>query len=189
MFASTVALFYRARVLFTSAFPALTWAGIAFVCLATIALVVVALTRAWQRLPIVMALSSAVLLLTFQFGAFAGRRPEAVEEIAAMIHANRLGGEPIGEYNAFVRNLPFYTRIRELQIIDDNGAIAFLRSNDRVFLVLNRQDYERLKTISGVPLKTLGQVTYWNTAGVRLRTLLAPLPEQDLDTVILVSNR
>jgi hypothetical protein len=32
-------------------------------------------------------------------------------------------------------------------------------------------------------------VTYWNTAGVRPRTLLAPLPEQDLDTVVVVSNR
>ena len=109
--------------------------------------------------------------------------------IAAMIHANRLGGEPIGEYNAFVRNLPFYTRIREQPLIDDNGAIAFLRSNERVFLVLNRTDFERLKTISGVPLKTIGQVTYWNTAAVRLRTLLEPLPEEDLDTVVLISNR
>jgi hypothetical protein len=136
-----------------------------------------------------MALSSAALLLTLQFGAFAGKRPEAVEEIAAMIHANRLGGEPIGAYNAFVRNLPFYTRIQQQQIIDDNGAIGLLRSNERVFLVVGRSDFERLKTISGVPLKTIGQVTYWNTAGVRLRTLLEPLPEQDLDTVMLVSNR
>ena len=100
-----------------------------------------------------------------------------------------LGGEPIGEYNAFVRNLPFYTRIRQRQIIDDAGAIAFLRSNDRVFLVLERGDFERLKSIGDVPMKPLGQVTYWDTAGVRLRTFLAPSPEQDLDTVVLVSNR
>jgi len=39
------------------------------------------------------------------------------------------------------------------------------------------------------PLNVLGQVTYWDTAGVRLRTLLAPRPEQDLDTVVLVTNR
>ena len=189
MFALMAVLFYRARVLFLSAYPPLTWTGIALVCVATIALVTTALTRAWRRLPAVMAVSSAILLLTLQFGAFAGKRPEAVEEIAAMIHANRLGGEPIGEYNAFVRNLPFYTRIREQPLIDDNGAIAFLRSNERVFLVLNRTDFERLKTISGVPLKTIGQVTYWNTAAVRLRTLLEPLPEEDLDTVVLISNR
>ena len=189
MFVLMAALFYRARVLFVSAYPALTWAGIAFVSGAAVALAIAALSRAWRWLPAVMAVSAAMLLFTVEYGAFAGRRPEAVEEIAALIHANRFGGEPIGEYGAFVRNLPFYTRIRQLQIIDDNGAIAFLRSNERVFLVLPRADFERLKTVSGVPLKTIGQVTYWNTAGVRLRTLLAPLPEQDLDTVVLVSNR
>ena len=189
MFACLALLFYRSRVLFTSAYPDLTWAGIALVCVAAIALAAVGLTRSWRWLPAVMAISSAALLLAWQFGAFAGKRPEAVEEIAAMIHANRLGGEPIGEYNAFVRNLPFYTRIRQQQIIDDNGAIAFLRSNERVFLAVGRSDFERLKTISGVPLKTIGQVTYWNTASVRLRTLLEPLPEQDLDTVMLVTNK
>jgi 4-amino-4-deoxy-L-arabinose transferase-like glycosyltransferase len=189
MFALMAVLLYRARILFLSAYPALTSSGIALVWAAAIALAVTALSGAWRRLPIVMALSAAILWLTLEFGAFAGKRPEAVEEIAAMIHANRLGGEPIGEYGAFVRNLPFYTHIRQLQIIDDNGAIAFLRSNDRVFLVLQRDDLERLKTASGVPLKTIGQVTYWNTAGVRLRTLLAPSPDLDLDTVVLVSNR
>jgi 4-amino-4-deoxy-L-arabinose transferase-like glycosyltransferase len=189
MFALMAALLYRARILFVSVYPALTWAGIALVGTAGIALGVIALRRAWRRLPVVMAVSAAILWLTVEFGAFAGKRPEAVEEIAAMIHANRLGGEAIGEYGAFVRNLPFYTHIRQLQIIDDNSAVAFLRSNERVFLVLQRDDVERLKTVSGIPLKTIGQVTYWNTAGVRLRTLLAPSPERDLDTVVLVSNR
>jgi hypothetical protein len=32
-------------------------------------------------------------------------------------------------------------------------------------------------------------VTYLNTASVRLNTLLAPIPSEDLDTVVLVSNR
>jgi hypothetical protein len=35
----------------------------------------------------------------------------------------------------------------------------------------------------------IGEVTYWNTAGVRLRTLLLPRPDEDLDTVMLISNR
>jgi hypothetical protein len=38
-------------------------------------------------------------------------------------------------------------------------------------------------------MHVIGRVTYWNTAGVRLGTLLAPQPEQDLDTVVLVTNR
>ena len=48
---------------------------------------------------------------------------------------------------------------------------------------------DRLKTLTDVPLKMIGEVTYWNTAAVRLGTLIDPLPEQDLDTVVLISNR
>jgi len=189
LFALMAFLVYGARGLFVSAYPAVTWTGIIVVSIAAGALAMTAAFRAWRRLPAVMATAAAALLLTVQFGAFAGKRPEAVEEIAAMIHANRFGGEPIGEYETFVRNLPFYTHLRQVPIADDTAAITFLKSDRRVFLVLHQDDLERLKTISNVPLKTIGTVTYWNTAAVRLRTLLAPLPEQDLDTVVLVSNR
>jgi 4-amino-4-deoxy-L-arabinose transferase-like glycosyltransferase len=189
MFASMAALVYRARVLFVSAYPEPMWIGITLVVAAAIVLAAIAALRAWRHLPALMTISSAVLLLTLQFGAFAGKRPEAVEQIAAMIHANRLRGERIGEYETFVRNLPFYTHLQQVSITDDASAIAFLNSTDRVFLVLNRHDLERLKTLVDQPLHTFGEVTYWNTAGVRLRTLLAPMPDEDLDTVALISNR
>jgi len=189
MFAGMAALFYRARVLFVSAYPALTCIGIVLVLCAALALTVAAVRSSWRWVPLVMPVGSALLLLTLQFGAFAGKRPEAVEQIAALIHANRLGGESIGEYETFVRNLPFYTRLKQVPVTDDTSAMVFLNSTDRVFLVLNRRDYERLKTLVGRPLNLIGEVTYWNTAGVRLGTLLEPVPEEDLDTVVLVSNR
>jgi hypothetical protein len=112
-----------------------------------------------------------------------------VEDVAAILRLNRLGGENVGEYEAFVRNLVFYTDFPHVQIFDDAGALAFLRSSDRVFLILHRQDLDRLKAMADRPLNTLGAVTYLNTAGVRLDTLLAPLPAQDLETVVVVSNR
>jgi len=189
MFLAMAALFYRARILFVSAYPALTWIGIAVVIAAALMLAITAVRRSWSWVPRLMPICGALLLLTLQFGAFAGRRPEAVEQIAALIHANRLGGESIGEYETFVRNLPFYTRLKQVPVIDDASAIAFLNSTDRVLLVVNRRDYDRLKTQMGRPLSVIGEVTYWNTAGVRLRTLLAPMPEEDLDTVVLISNR
>ena len=189
MFAATAALFYRARILFVSAFPMLTWTGIVVLGCAAIALAVTVARSSWRWLPLVMSAGSALLWLTLQFGAFAGKRPEAVEQIAALVHANRFGGESIGEYETFVRNLPFYTRLKQVPVTDDASALAFLKATDRVFLVLNRRDYDRLKTLSDRPLNVIGQVTYWNTAGVRLRTLLAPVPEEDLDTVMLISNR
>ena len=189
MFAATATLFYRARILFVSAYPLLTSIGIGVVITASLVLAITAVRRSWRWLPAAMSVCSALLWLTLQFGAFAGKRPEAVEQIAALIHANRFGGESIGEYETFVRNLPFYTRLKQVSVIDDASATAFLSATDRVFLVLNRRDYERLKTVVGRPLNVLGEVTYWNTAGVRLRTLLAPMPEEDLDTVVLISNR
>jgi len=189
MFLAMAALFYRARILFVSAYPALTWIGIAVVIAAALMLAITAVRRSWSWVPRLMPICGALLLLTLQFGAFAGRRPEGVEQIAALIHANRLGDESIGEYETFVRNLPFYTRLKQVPVIDDASAIAFLNSTDRVLLVVNRRDYDRLKTQMGRPLSVIGEVTYWNTAGVRLRTLLAPMPEEDLDTVVLISNR
>ena len=189
MFLLLAGLLYRARSLFISAYPSITWAGIITVACAGLTLGWVAVARAWTRLPIVMAMAAAVLLLTLQFGAFTGKRPEAVEEMAAMIRVNRLGGEPVGEYEAFVRNLVFYTRFQQVQIFEDAAALAFLKSSERVFLVLHRQDLDRLKTMTDMPLNTIGAVTYLNSASVRLRTLLAPLPEEDLETVVLVSNR
>jgi 4-amino-4-deoxy-L-arabinose transferase-like glycosyltransferase len=189
MFVVMSALIYRSQILFVSAYPALTWIGIIVVAGAALALAVTALQGSWRWLPLVMPTASALLLLTLQFGAFAGKRPEAVEQIAALIHANRLGGEAVGEYETFVRNLPFYTRLKQVLVTDDTSAMTFLNSPDRVFLVLNRRDYERLKMRAGRPLNVIGEVTYWNTAGVRLRTLLAPVPEEDLDTVVLISNR
>ena len=189
MFLLLTGLLYRARSLFIPAYPSITWAGIIAVACAGLALGWVAVARAWTRLPIVMAMSAAALLLTLQFGALAGKRPEAVEDIAAMIRVNRHGGEPVGEYETFVRNLVFYTRVHTVHVFNDAGALAFLKSSERVFLVIHRTDLERLKTMTDIPLNTLGGVTYLNTASVRLRTLLAPLPEQDLETVVLVSNR
>jgi 4-amino-4-deoxy-L-arabinose transferase-like glycosyltransferase len=189
MFAATAALLYRARVLSLAAIPAFTSLGIASVACAAIALAAIAALRAWKQLPVVMVLSSAALLLTLQFGAFAGKRPEAVEEVAALIRVNRLGGEPIGVYRTFVRNLVFYTRLHDVEIANDTGALAFLNATERVFLVVNQRDLDRLKTLTPMPIRTLGQVTYLNTASVRLNTLLAPIPSEDLDTVVLVSNR
>jgi 4-amino-4-deoxy-L-arabinose transferase-like glycosyltransferase len=189
MFLLVAALLYRARSLFISPYPSFAWAGTITVACAGLALGWIAAARAWTRLPMVMAISAAAVLLTLQFGAFAGKRPEAVEDIAAMIRVNRHGGEPVGEYEAFVRNLVFYTRVHTVQVFDDAGALAFLKSSERVFLVIHRADLERLKTMTDIPLNTIGAATYLNTASVRLRTLLAPLPAEDLETVLLVSNR
>jgi hypothetical protein len=50
-------------------------------------------------------------------------------------------------------------------------------------------DLPRLEKISGVSIRRLGEVKYVNTANLKLRQLLRPMPEEDVQTVLLVANR
>jgi hypothetical protein len=149
----------------------------------------IAATRRWRHLPANAAVSAALLLLSIQFGALAGIRPEPVERIAAIVQANRHADEPVGTYEAFVRNLVFYTRFNQVDLYDEGVALTFLKSPERVLLVARAADLPRLQSIAGVSVRPLAQLTYLNAAGLRLRTVLSPIPEQDFDTIVVVSNR
>jgi hypothetical protein len=46
-----------------------------------------------------------------------------------------------------------------------------------------------LTAASGVSLQRLGEVSYLNTANLKVRTLLAPDPSRDVEKVVLVANR
>jgi hypothetical protein len=48
---------------------------------------------------------------------------------------------------------------------------------------------EPLERNHGLRIRRLGEVLYFNPAGVRLRTLLSPEPERDLERVVLVTNQ
>jgi hypothetical protein len=87
------------------------------------------------------------------------------------------------------RNLVFYTRVKQVDLIDEGRALDFLKSPERVLLVVRDTDLSRLESIAGITAKRLGEVQYLNTASVRLRTLISPLPEQDLERILLVANR
>ena len=189
LYAVLAILLVRARPLFITAYPALTWTALVVLITAALGLAWVAATRRLGRLPAIMAASAAALLLSIQFGALAGRRPEPVEQMAELVRAHRTSNERIGSYEVFVRNLVFYTGIQQAELFDDAHALEFMRSADRVLLVVGGDDLHRLQEMSGTRMRPLGSVQYLNTANIRLRTLLYPMPEQDLETVFLVTNR
>ena len=182
-------LLYRAGPLFIASYPLLTSLGIALFAASAVALAWIAASGRWRRLPATATICAALLLLSVQFGALAGTRPEAVERMADLVRTHRVAGEPVGIYQVFVRNLVFYTRFKQVDLFDEGLALDFLQSPERVLLVVRAADLPRLEAISGVSTKTLGEVQYLNTANVRLRTLLAPIPAQDIETVLLVTNR
>jgi 4-amino-4-deoxy-L-arabinose transferase-like glycosyltransferase len=182
-------LLYRARPLFITVYPSVTAFAIGGMALAVAALMWLATTGRWPLLPVTMSIVSVALLLVLQFGALAGRRPEPVEQMAAIVRSHRTGGEPVGAYQVFVRNLVFYLGFKQVELFDEARALDFLKSPERVLLVVRKRDVPRLESISGISTKPLGEVVYLDTANIRLRTLLSPIPDQDLDTVLLVANR
>ena len=189
LFVVLAILLMRARSLIISAYPLLTWLAVAGLAGAAFALAWLAATARWRSLPTSVTSAAIVLLLGIQFGALAGRRPEPVEQMALLVRSHRTANEPVGTCEVFVRNLLFYTRFKQVELFDDGRALEFMKSPERVLLVIGRTDLQRLQAISGVKMRPLGAVQYLNTANIRLRTLLSPMPAQDLETVFLVTNR
>jgi 4-amino-4-deoxy-L-arabinose transferase-like glycosyltransferase len=189
LYAIVAILLSRASPLFIMASPLLTYAGIALISASALVLAWLATTKRWQSLPTTMASCATVLWLSLQFGALAGAGTEPVEQVADLIRMHRQSGEPVGAYQVLERNLVFYTRMKQVDLIDEGRALDFLKSPERVLLVVRDTDLSRLESIGGITAKRLGEVQYLNTASVRLRTLISPLPGQDLERVLLVSNR
>jgi 4-amino-4-deoxy-L-arabinose transferase-like glycosyltransferase len=183
------ALLVRARDLFITAYPALTWMGVGVLFASAAVLAAVARLQAWERLPVVLATCAALALLATQFGAFAGVRPEPVERMAALVAQHRTALESVGEYQVFVRNLIFYSRFSQTELFAEDQAVHFMRSPERVLMVVRDIDLPHLEMLSGVAMRRLGQVRYVNTANLKLRQLLQPMPEDDVQTVLLVANR
>jgi hypothetical protein len=109
--------------------------------------------------------------------------------MADLIRAQRTGNERVGQYQVFVRNLGFYTGFAHATLFDQPTALDFIDSPGRVLLVVRPGDLQTLENESGVHMQRLGQVRYLNTANIRMRTLLSPDPERELETVLLVANR
>ena len=191
LFAVTAALLIRARELFVSAYEPVTTLAVVALFAWAAGLAGLAIARAWHRLPLTMALAAATLLLGMQFGALAGARPEPVERIVRMVGAYRVNNEPTGDCSVFVRNLVFYTRFRlhnDLCAVDLAPAVEFLRSPERVFLVVRETDVAGLRE-AGAPARELGRVHYVDTSRIKLGTLLSPQPARDIEAVLLVTNK
>jgi 4-amino-4-deoxy-L-arabinose transferase-like glycosyltransferase len=189
LYAIVAILLTRASPLFIMAHPQLTYAGIALISGSGLVLTWLAATQRWRLLPTTMASCATVLWLSLQFGALAGSGTEPVEQVADLIRTHRQSGEPVGAYQVLERNLVFYTRVKQVDLTDEGRALDFLKSPERVLLVVRDTDLSRLESIGHLTAKRLGEVQYLNTANVRLRTLISPLPEQDLERVLLVTNR
>ncbi|NOT45732.1 MAG: hypothetical protein HOP14_14110 [Acidobacteria bacterium] len=163
-------------------------AAIVILAVAAGGLIRLAIRQAWRELPVTLALASAALVLAAQLGLLTGARPSAVEEMATLVELHRTGGEAVGQYQVFVRNLVFYTERRHEDLFDEQRAIDFVRRPERVLLVVRARDRAALERASGVPLHPLASVGYFNRAALRVGAILQPDLSRDVETVLLVTN-
>jgi hypothetical protein len=116
-------------------------------------------------------------------------RPDAVERMAALVAAHRTGGDQLGSLHAFTRNLIFYTGLKQLDLVDVAGAARFLSQDGRVLVVLLERDLAAVSSGLPAPPRVLARVRHLNTANLRVRSVLNPDPDKELETVVLATNR
>jgi len=189
VFVGAAALLYRLQPLLHDTSAAILATSAIGMAAGGAALAIVALRGAWPALPMAVTASAAALLLGVQFSVFAPGRPAAVERMAAFVAAHRTRGEAVGTYHAFTRNLVFYTRVKQADLLDAAAAAQFLASPDRVLLVLPERDLPGVAAAAPTEPRLLARVRHLNTANLRLRSVLNPDPNVELETVVLVSNR
>ena len=182
-------LLYRLQPLLVATPPAILATSVIGIAAGGAALAIVALRRAWAALPLAAAAAAVTLLLGLQFSVLAPGRPDAVERMAASVAAHRTAGQPLGSLHAFTRNLIFYTGLRQLDLVDVPGAARFLAQDGPVLVVLLERDLAAVSSALPTPPRVLARVRHLNTATLRLRSVLDPDPDKELETVVLATNR
>jgi 4-amino-4-deoxy-L-arabinose transferase-like glycosyltransferase len=181
-------LIYRAKPLVVMVDPRLIVGGAVLILVAGAGTVAAALVIRRDRLPGAVAVAAVAALLGLQYGLSpAGRDP--VQNMAGLVVAHRQGDEPVGTFRVFVRNLIFYTHVKRTDLPSDEALRDYLRRPDRVLCVITADELARMRSVEAVPVRTLAEVLYFNASAVKLRTLLSPDPERDLERVLLITNR
>jgi 4-amino-4-deoxy-L-arabinose transferase-like glycosyltransferase len=183
------ALLARAQPLFVDVPTWRTWAAVGVAIAGGLAVVAVSITSQWRLAPWVLAWASAATLPAVMLGALAGGEVDTVERVAHTIAQVRKGDEPIGVSRAFVRNLVFYTGLPQTDLITDEQLTAFLGRQGTALIVVPADILDQVER-AGAPAATrLAEFRYFNEAGLRLRSVLAPDPERDVQRIVLVRTR
>jgi 4-amino-4-deoxy-L-arabinose transferase-like glycosyltransferase len=189
LFVLTAVLLYRARPLLFALSPVSGFIGTAVMVCAGLALAGATWLRRHALLPITLAAASTAALVSMHYSVYTTADLEPVQRMARIFAEHRQANEPSGTYRAFVRNLVFYTGVKQTDLIDEAEAVEFLTQPQRVLCVVPDELLQPLEHRHNLHLRRLGAVLYFNPSGVRLRTLLSPQPERDLETVWLVTNQ
>jgi 4-amino-4-deoxy-L-arabinose transferase-like glycosyltransferase len=179
-------LLYRARSLFLNVSDTNTLVVSVLIGIAGFAVVVVGLSGAWRSAPGLLAFATALSFAVLPYGVIAAADDSTVMQMALRVREAHARDQPaIGTYKVFVRNLVFYTGLKHTDIIHDEHLHDWLMRNPRALIVMSEADASRLEA-GGLQMQRLGALPYFNEGGIKLRTILWPDPDTDLDTVVLV---
>lgn len=188
LLAALAFLLYRARPLMVMVPTVFVLAAVVAIAAAALVALAGALAPRARVVPAAIAIAGALLLGGLQYGLSpAGRDP--VQDMAALVAQHRQRGEPIATYRVFVRNLVFYTGVKQADLPSEQHVIDYLRSPEPVLCVIGADELARIASAHGLRTRTLGEVLYFNASAVKLRTLLDPDQERDLERVLLVMNQ
>jgi hypothetical protein len=182
-------LLYRAQPLLINVQPVFTTLASIAIVIAGGLVILIAASSQWRLAPVVIALGGAMTLTAIQYGALSSGGDDTVRQMARLVQQHRTGGEDVGTWGVFVRNLVFYSGIKTTDVIGDEQARNFLSQSRRALLVAPAVEIDRLEREHGVTVKRIAELLYFNEAGVRVRTLLWPDRARDLTRVVLVANR
>jgi len=187
--AVTGGLVWQAQPLFVGVPAWYTVTAAAITATGGLAVIVAAFSRWWRHAPWVLAWAAAAAMPALMIGTLGGGPDETVRQVARAVTEARRAGEPVGVSRVFVRNLVFYTGTRQTDLIDDEQLAAFLRQDGRALVVVPADVLARVEA-AGVPAPVrLAEFRYFNEAGLRLRSILWPDPERDVQRVLLVATR
>lgn len=188
LLATLAILLYRARPIIVMVPTVFLLAAVVAIGVAALIALAAAIAPRSRVVPGAVAVAGALLLGGLQYGLSpAGRDP--VQDMAAIVAQHRTSGETIGTYRVFVRNLIFYTGVKQTDLPSEQHVADFLRSDAPVLCVIGADELERVAAAHGLRPRVLGEVLYFNASAVKLRTLLDPDQERDLERVLLVTNR
>jgi 4-amino-4-deoxy-L-arabinose transferase-like glycosyltransferase len=181
-------LLHRARPLLFALSPISGQIGLAVIVVAGAGLLLYAWLGRQRWLPVAVAIAGAATLVSLHYSVYSAAGDEPVQQMARHLTAIR-HDEPSGTYHVFVRNLVFYTGVKQNDLVDEEEAVAFLRQPRRVLCVMPLDQVEGLEKAHGLQLHQLASVVYFNPSAVRLKTLFSSHPQSELETVVLVTNQ
>ena len=180
------ALVWRARPLFVDIPAWQSMSAVATIGMAGLAVVGVALSRGWRQAPWALAYASALALPALVLGVLAGGPEDAVHRVARAVVTARQASEPVGVSHVFVRNLVFYTGVKQTDLITDEQLTAFLSQAGTALVVAPADVLDRVESAGAPRAQRLAEFPYVNEAGLRLRSFLWPDPARDVQRVLLV---